>query len=83
MDELQKRNVITDDEWWLIADHKIQVGMSELALLASWGSPGLYGAINRTATSAGVQIQWVYRNCQGCRTRYVYTQDGKVVSWQD
>lgn len=38
-DELERRGAITPAEWQLIEKEEVEPGMSELALLCSWGSP--------------------------------------------
>lgn len=83
--ELERRGVIPGHEWGLIEADKISIGMSELGLICSWGMPSYEGGVNRTVTSSGVRKQYVYRDCccGGCSTQYVYTRDGRVVSWQD
>ena len=81
--ELLRRDSITRNDWALISQKKIQRGMSELALVCSWGAPGLYGSRNQSVGSWGVHTQWVYRSCDICSAKYVYTENGKVTSWQN
>jgi len=81
--ELKRRNAIPDDEWSVIEQKKIRMGMSELGLVCSWGKPSLYGTINKTVTRYGERKQWVYRSCSSCKGQYVYTENGKVTSWQN
>jgi len=81
--ELERRNVLSAEEWRLIDARRVAIGMSRLALLCSWGDPGYSGAINRTVTARGVSEQWVYRDAVAKRTRYIYVRDGKVVTMQD
>ena len=78
--ELVRRGEIPDDEWPLIEQNKIRIGMSEFGLVCSWG--GAY-RINETVGSWGVHKQWVYRACRSCSAQYVYTENGKVSSWQN
>ena len=80
--ELKRRAAIPEHEWPLIDQNKIKLGMSELGLVCSWGGVGLYGAVNQSVGSWGVHKQWVYRACHSCRANYVYTENGKVKSWQ-
>ncbi|MBE9509118.1 MAG: hypothetical protein IMY86_13860 [Chloroflexi bacterium] len=54
--------------------------MSELALLAAWGSPE---SINRTVGVWGEHRQYVYPTGRAYHNKYVYTQDGIVTSYQD
>lgn len=79
--EIDKRGLISPDEWELVNQKKIKLGMSECALVASWGS----GKINKYTNSHGQFNQHVYRLdwCRRCNVQYVYTQNGRVTSWQD
>lgn len=81
--ELVRRNAISAAEWDTINKKQIQIGMSELAFLCSWGFPGGWGAIRETTYKYGTATQYVYRSCRGCASTYVYTRDGKVSAWQD
>jgi len=78
--ELIRRNAIPDDEWPVIEQKKIRMGMSELGLVCSWGYPSI---INKTVTRYGERKQWVYRSCSSCKGQYVYTENGKVTNWQN
>lgn len=60
----------------LIKEQKVRIGMSLCDLYASWGYPD---AENRTVGGWGVHIQHVY----GDFGPYVYTENGRVSSWQD
>lgn len=61
----------TKHELELIAARKVSIGMSEAALVRSWGKPD---KINKSAYGSD---QWVYGNNQ-----YVYVEDGLVTNWQ-
>ena len=69
---------IIDSELELILDKKIALGMSEKALLLSWGNPDLE---NQSVGSWGVHKQFVYELGRG-RADHVYVENGKVTSWQ-
>jgi len=56
--------------------------MSELALVCSWGG-GPFVTVHESVGSWGVYKQWAYQTCSSCTTRYVYTENGKVTSWQN
>lgn len=58
----------------LVKNGEITLGMSEKALVCSWGKAD---HINKSVGPWGVHKQWVYGNGQ-----YVYTENGKVTSWQ-
>jgi len=71
--ELIRRNLLTDEEWTLIDQHKVRRGMSICALYASWGYPM---RSRKSVGSWGVHIQHIYVNA------YVYTENGIVTAWQ-
>lgn len=81
--ELIRRGEIPEDEWSLIEQKEIRIGMSELGLVCSWGRPSIDGNVNESVGSWGVDKQWVYRACSSCSAQYVYTKNGKVSSWQN
>ncbi|WP_335918320.1 DUF4124 domain-containing protein [Shewanella algae] len=66
----------TEWENALIKQKKVSVGMSEEALIQSWGFPI---DINRSAYGPE---QWVFRYGRYDR-RYAYLVDGKVVNWSE
>jgi len=72
--ELKKRNALSASEWSLVHRQSIQIGMSELALICSWGSSS---HVNRTVTQYRVHKQYVYGST------LVYVEDGRVTSFQD
>jgi hypothetical protein len=59
----------------LVTKGLIKIGSSECQLYASWGLPEDQ---NRTVGGWGVHIQHIYGN-----GTYVYTENGRVTSWQD
>ena len=80
-EEAKSRGLFTDDEIRLIKEKKIRIGMSEEALIASWGRPR---KINRSVGSYGVHKQYVYGSYSKYSSpAYVYVDNGKVSSWQD
>jgi hypothetical protein len=60
----------------LVRAEKLQIGITECELYASWGLPETK---NRTVGSWGYHTQHVYRSVG----TYVYTKNGKVTGWQD
>lgn len=66
--------VFSEWETKLILEKKIALGMSEKALIESWGKPE---DINTSVGSWGVHKQYVYDS------QYVYVENGKVTAWQD
>lgn len=83
-EESVRRGLFSKSEVRLITGRKIELGMSENVLLASWGWPS---EVNRTVNSSGVRKQYVYRGYNGTRRydqpNYVYVKNGVVTSWQD
>lgn len=59
----------------MIKEGKIKLGMSECELYASWGIPE---EKNQSVGQWGINVQHVYGN-----GTYVYTENGKVTSWQN
>lgn len=57
----------------LIADKQIQLGMTRLQALLSWGMPR---DVNPSVGSWGRHEQWVYRST------YLYFKNDKLTSWQ-
>ena len=72
--EIDRRGLIDPEDWSMVAREKVHVGMSECAMLASWGPPD---DMHRSVGGWGVHVQWVYGR------QYVYTENGTVTSWSD
>lgn len=66
----------TEYELKLIAERKIAIGMSEAALVRSWGKPT---KINRSAFGAD---QWIYER-DAASSQYVYVENSVVTNWQN
>ena len=81
--ELEERNEFTPEEWSFIDEHRIYVGMRELALVCAWGYPGFFGSVSESVFDDVTHLQWVYRACPGCKALYVYTENGQVTGWQN
>jgi len=80
-EEAKSRELFTDEEIRLIKEQKIGIGMSEKALVTSWGNPT---KINRSVRRYGVHKQYVYGSySRYSRPTYVYVENGKVTGWQD
>jgi len=69
---------MTAEEWALAERQMIQRGMSECALLASWGIPN---KVNRSVGVWGVYKQYVYRGYR--LSSYAYVENGRVSGWQN
>jgi hypothetical protein len=72
--EIIRRKLLTPNEWKLVQSHWIRIGMSETALICSWGSST---ETNRTVLANSVHEQYVYDGT------YVYVENGKIVAYQD
>jgi len=70
--ELKRRNPFTKQEWQLIKERKVKVGMSKKALICSWGRP------ERVHSSSYGSDQYVYENYQ-----YVYFKNNRVSAWSN
>lgn len=66
---------LTVKEWKQVDSGKVNIGTSELALQCIFGKPK---KVNSTTNKYGTHKQWVYHN-----NVYIYTEDGKVTSWQN
>lgn len=71
--EAKRRGASIDKN--LVKSGRIRIGINQCTLYASWGYPD---SQNRTVGSWGVHVQ----NAYGIGT-YVYTENGRVTSWQD
>lgn len=81
--ELERRHALPPSDWAYIDKHEIATGMTVMGLLCLLGAPSVDGDVNQFTSQQGVMTQWVYRDCQSCKAMYVYTKDGKVISWQN
>lgn len=72
--EIIRRDLLTEEQWNLVEDRKIQMGMPEIALICSWGLPK---SVNTSVASEGHDEQWVY----GVGSS-VYLRNHEVTSWQ-
>ena len=76
--EIDRRGLMTAEEWALAERQRIRSGMSECALLASWGIPN---KVNRSVGVWGVHKQYVYRGYR--LSSYAYVENGRVSGWQN
>ena len=74
--QLNRRLAVGDPEWVLIDQHRIYIGMTECALLASWGKPEKMDHDN-TLRSGGL-LRYIYHD----GADLVYVADGKITSFQ-
>lgn len=79
--EMERRTLLTDDEWKLVEKKQIEVGMSICALFASWGPPNRQ---QKFSGSWGIHIQYIYGSYSESGTpTFVNTENGSVTSWHD
>ncbi len=76
--ELRRRGEFTEDEWSLIKQKRVVVGMREKAMLMAMGR---IGSPNTTVTASGVEKQWVFGPQP--YSIYVYTSNGIVTAIQN
>ena len=55
--------------------------MSEYALIASWGLPGLLGNTHTYSGIWGERKRYIYRPCELCTTTIVYIDKYSVTGW--
>jgi hypothetical protein len=77
IDSLKEKYNLTDEQVQAVKKKKIWVGMPVELMYLSWGR---FCQENRTGTENGVDIQHIYGKDQ--YTKYVYTENGFVKSWQ-
>lgn len=77
--EIQRRKLLSVDEQAAAGQGTLQIGMSRCGMFAVQGSQL---AENSTTTAAGNFIQHVFVNSSTLKREYVYTQNGRVTSWQ-
>lgn len=75
--EIDRRKLVTPEEWALVAEERIQKGMSRCALYASWGVPMRENTVNRD----GEEIRHVYHAGWRMSPGAVYTKNGKIEGW--
>lgn len=71
--------MLTEKELLAADNGEIFIGMSAMALLCSWGPAT---KLNTSTGSWGTHRQWVYRPYLNGSASYVYTENGKVTSFQ-
>jgi hypothetical protein len=75
--EIERRNLVTPEEWALVKQKRIQKGMSRCALYASWGVP----ISEETVEGDKEEIRHVYHSGWLMSPGAVYTKNGKVDAW--
>jgi hypothetical protein len=80
--ELQQRDLFSRFEWTMIEGSQIQSGMSELAVLCSWGEPERVVVRESSPDGDPVALEWAYNTCPVCNEFRVYLRDGEVERWE-
>lgn len=83
-EEMVSRNLLTEEEWQLVAERQLKAGMSKLALVACWGYPK---RATRGMPAAGDTLtlheQYMYEGSAGWSTISVYLEDDVVIGWRE
>jgi hypothetical protein len=77
--EIDRRGQFSAAEMQQIRVNNVVPGMSEAAAVCAWGNA--YDAVNVTATAGGTSKQFVYAS-DFSKTRYFYTENGRVTAVQ-
>ena len=82
--EIRSRGLIRENQWLWVKARSLRLGMNHCEMMAVRGDPA---RSNRTVSSDGVRIQWVFQQYSITQGRYVtsgyvYTHNGLVTSWQ-
>lgn len=76
--ELERRQALTEEEWHLVDQHKIRIGMSRYAVLASWGPPT---DVKQQTNEYGLtQLVWRWQRRNGT-AQVVYIENDAVASF--
>ncbi|MGX2039901.1 hypothetical protein ACWJKU_07170 [Methylocaldum sp. MU1018] len=75
--EIERRKLVTPEEWALASQKRIQKGMSRCALYASWGVPMSEQPLDRE----GDEIRHIYHSGWLMSPGAVYTKNGRVEGW--
>ena len=75
--EASKRGLIESSEVYLIMDCKLEIGMSEQAMLLMMGIPN---SVHKSTDTYGVYKQYRFGSYRHLPT-FVYVDGGKVTSW--
>lgn len=79
--EARRRNLLTEEEWGMVAAKRVKIGMSRCAMYVTFGKPDRE---NATTSSYGRHVQHVFNSgYRYIKAYYIYTDNDRVVSWQD
>ncbi len=73
-----RRKVVPDQDWALIDQYQVAIGMYNYEVIASWGDPD---DVRRRITQAGTKTKFVYNDCRGCHKTYLsFDTDGVLTT---
>lgn len=82
-DELISRGEIDYLDWSDIDNGRIKIGMSELGLICSMGSPGVFGGVRKSVSAYGTNKQYFYRNHSRGKIFTVIVDNEKISNYQE
>lgn len=77
--EVQRRGLMAAEDQAAVEQGALRIGMSRCGMFAVQGSQ--LGE-NSTTSAAGTFVQHIFFNSERGKKEYVYTQNGRVTSWQ-
>lgn len=77
--EVQRRGLLSAEDQGAVDQGALRIGMSRCGMFSVQGSQ--LGE-NSTTTAAGAFVQHIFFNSERGKKEYVYTQNGRVTSWQ-
>jgi hypothetical protein len=82
--EMEARGLLSAAEWQTVAAKRLQVGMSELALIAAWGFPERISiAVAGPDEGPGQHKQFIYERRTASGSVSVYVDDRLVTGWRE
>lgn len=79
-EELIRRNEFDHHDWKSIDRKTVTPGMTETAVICSWGKPK---RTSSTSTTYGTSKTFMYQACDACKLKLVVTDGSSVVLVQD
>ena len=77
-DAIIRRKVIPDQDWALIDQYQVAVGMYNYEVIAAWGDPD---DVRTRTTQAGTKSKFVYNDCRGCHKTFLnFDTDGVLTT---
>lgn len=73
-----RRKIVPEQDWALIDQYQVAVGMYNYEVVAAWGDPD---DIRTRTTQAGTKSKFVYNDCRGCHKTYLtFDTDGVLTT---